>query len=194
MAQKSVSAVAPRRGFKEFIRKFFVGLKRNPHNIAMLMILISFVFYSLNLTNIADTTAKVMGKNMGQCEFVSMLLGMLAFVCFIRAFPRREKPKMAMIVLTILMDGAMIFCDILYNIRINQALTRVDPAPIVINEENTYILTAQSIVSVHIILLIVTIALIVLLPVYSKFIKKINTSIDVAGNDDLGSIDIGDED
>lgn len=194
MAQKSVSAVAPRRGFKEFIRKFFVGLKRNPHNIAMLMILISFVFYSLNLTNIADTTAKVMGKNMGQCEFASMLLGMLAFVSFIRAFPRREKPKMAMIVLTILMDGAMIFCDILYNIRINQALTRVDPAPIVINEENTYILTAQSIVSVHIILLIVTIALIVLLPVYSKLIKKINTSIDVAGNDDLGSIDIGDED
>lgn len=194
MAQKSVSSAAPRRGIKEFIRKFFVGLKRNPHNIAILMMLITFVVYSLNLTSIADTTAKVMGKNMGQCEFVSMLLGMLAFVSFLRAFPRREKPKTSMIVLTLLMDAVMIFCDIVYNVRINQALTRTDPAPVVINDENMYILKAQSIVSLHIILLIISIALIILLPVYSKLIKKINTSIDVAGNDDLGAIDIAGED
>lgn len=193
MAQSSVASAAPRRGFKEFIRKFFVGLKRNPQNIALVMMVVTFVIYSLNLTSIADTTAKVSLANMGQCEFVSMLLGILAFVSFLRAYPRREKPKVIMIGLTILMDAVMIFCDIIYTTRINQALTRPED-PIVITEDTQCITVAQGIVSLHIILMIVCIALIVLLPVYSKLLKKINTSIDVAGNDDIAAIDIANED
>lgn len=189
MAQKSVSSNAPRRGPKEFIRKFFVGLKRNPHNIAMAMMLVTFVIYSLNLTNIAKATQNVGYPNMGQCEFVSMLLGILAFVSFLRAFPRREKPKLSMIILTVLMNGAMIFCDIVYSSRINEYLSKNT-----IDENTASVPLAGGVVAIHIILLIISIALIVLLPVYSKLIKKINTSIDVEGNDNLGTIDIaGDE-
>ena len=46
--EQSVASVKPRRGFKEFVRKFFVSLKRSPHNIAMFVMLVTFVFYSLN--------------------------------------------------------------------------------------------------------------------------------------------------
>lgn len=193
MAQSSVASAAPRRGFKEFIRKFFVSLKRNPQNIALVMMLVTFVIYSLNLTSIANTTARVALANMGQCEFVSMLLGILAFVSFLRAYPRREKPKIVMIGLTIVMDVVMIICDIVYNTRISQAVNRATD-PLVVTEETNYIYVAQGIISLHIILLIVCIALIVLLPVYSKLLKKINTSIDVAGNDDIAAIDLASED
>ncbi len=193
MAQSSVASAKPRHGIKEFIRKFFVGLKRNPQNISMLMMLITFIIYSFNLTAISDTTAKVGLPNMGQCEFVSMLLGILSFVSFLRAFPRREKPNLIMIGLTILMLGVCVVMDIVYNLRITQGLTR-EVGPVVITEETAYITKAQGIMSLHMILLIVCIVLIVLLPVYSKLIRKINTSIEVEGNENIGSIDISSED
>ena len=45
-----------------------------------------------------------------------------------------------------------------------------------------------------IILLCVAIALVLLLPVYSKLLRKIKTSIDVGDNGEMGAIDISGED
>ena len=39
-----------RSGFGEFIRKSIVSLKRKPENIAMVVLVIAFLVYSLNLT------------------------------------------------------------------------------------------------------------------------------------------------
>ena len=41
---------------------------------------------------------------------------------------------------------------------------------------------------------IISIALILLLPVYSKLIRKINTSIEVAAGEEMAEIDISGED
>lgn len=191
--EQSVASVKPRRGFKEFVRKFFVSLKRSPHNIAMFVMLVTFAFYSLNLTSISNTTAAVNMANMGQCEFIAMLLGILAFVSFLRSFPRREKPKIVMIGLTVLMLAASVFADIVYVSRINTILTRAEDPIEIVPDKNGFITTAQAVVSVHIILLIISIALIVALPVYSKLIKKINTSIDIAGNENMGTIDMAED-
>ncbi len=197
---QSVASAAPRRGFKEFVRKFFVSLKRSPQNIALVMMLVTYVFYSLNLTNVSNTTAFVGKPNMGQCQFVAMLLGILSFVSFLRAFPRREKPKILMIGLTILMLAASAFVEIVYAFRIDSKLN--DPVhPLVIrdnkgelNDAGKAVLATQPIISIHIILLLICIALIVLLPVYSKLLRKINTSIDVAGNENMRSIDMANDD
>lgn len=197
---QSVASAAPRRGFKEFVRKFFVSLKRSPQNIAMVMMLVTYVFYSLNLTSISDTTAYVGKPNMGQCQFVAMLLGILSFVSFLRAFPRREKPKIVMIILTALMLAASTFAEIVYANRIESWLNDPINAPAIydnkgnITEIGNAVYGAQPIVSVHIILLLICIALIVALPVYSKLIKKINTSIDVAGNENMNSLDMASDD
>ncbi len=196
--EQSVASVKPRRGFKEFVRKFFVSLKRNPHNIAMFMMLVTYVFYSLNLTQISNTTAYINRANMGQCQFVSMLLGILSFVSFLRAFPRREKPKLVMIGLTVLMLAASTAAEFIYMTRINSALN--DPKFTIrepdgsLNIAGKAIYAAQPVVSVHIILLLICIGLIVALPVYGKLIKKINTSIDVAGNENMAAIDMAGED
>ena len=197
---QSVASAKPRRGFKEFVRKFFVTLKRNPHNIALFMMLVTFVFYSLNMTYISFTSIYANKQNMGQCQFVAMLLGILALVSFLRAFPRREKPSIAMIAITVVMLIASTAAEFLYATRINQYLNdtanppqgmRDDAGELTERGKNIY--TAQAVVSTHIILLIVCIGLIVLLPVYSKLIKKINTSIDVAGNENMAAIDMAED-
>lgn len=189
---QNVSSTAPRRGFKEFIRKFFVSLKRSPQRIALVSLVVAFLIYSLNLTSISKTTTKLLLPNMGQCEFVAMLFSILAFVCFLRAFPRREKPKLAMIVLIFLMLAALIFVDVVYYLRIIEAVTR-EVRPIVVNAENAYIAVAQNVVVMHIIFVLISAVLLATLPLYSKALRKINTSIDVEDNGEMEAIDISGE-
>lgn len=187
MAQKT--SAKPRRGIKEFIRKFFVSLKRAPQNIALVVLAAAFIVYSLNLTSIANTTARVNLANMGQCEFAAMLFSILAFVCFLRAFPKRQKPSVAMIALVFVMLALLIFVDIVYYSRIIQSVA----GGAAITSETAYIAVAQNVVVVHIVLIAATAVLLATLPVYSKMLKKINTSIDVEDNGELAAIDISGE-
>ena len=133
MKQKQVSA-GQRRGVKEFIRKFFVSLKRSPQNISLVALAVAFLVYSLNLTSIANTTARINSPNMGQCEFAAMLFSILSFVCFLRAFPKRQKPNKVMLGLLFLMMGIMVFADSVYLTRITMSLNRPDNQ-IVITED-----------------------------------------------------------
>ena len=71
----------------EMLRKFIVSLKRKPQNIAMAALVVSFLVYSLNLTSISNTTAKIQGGGMGFTGFCTMLFSILSFVCFLNAFP-----------------------------------------------------------------------------------------------------------
>lgn len=189
---QSNSSTAPRRGFKEFIRKFMVSLKRSPQRIALVSLVVAFLIYSLNLSSISKTTTLLLMPNMGQCEFVAMLFSILAFVCFLRAFPRREKPKIAMIVLIYLMMAALIFVDIVYYSRIIEAVTR-EVNRIEITAERAYIAIAQNVVVLHIIFVAVSAVLLATLPLYSKALLKINTSIDVEDNGEMEAIDISGE-
>lgn len=192
MAQNQVSA-KPRRGFKEFVRKLIVSLKRGPDKIPLLTMAAAFLVYSLNLTAISNTTAKIGLPNMGQCEFAAMLFSILAFVCFLRAFPRREKPKILMIVVIFVMAVGLIFVDCVYYARIIEGTTRTDPPPVLITSETAYIAVAQNIVVIHIILVAAAALLLAALPVYSKALRKINTSIEVEDNGELEVIDISGE-
>lgn len=192
MEQKQEST-KPKRGIKEFIRKFFVSLKRSPQNIALVALAGAFIVYSFNLTSIAHATSVINTANMGQCEFAAMLFSILAFVCFLRSFPKRQKPKTVMIILLFLMLLLLVFVDIVYIIRINEAFVRPEN-PIVLDDTTKYIASARSAVAVHIVFVAVTAFLLATLPVYSKLLKKINTSIDVEGNGDMDAIDISGED
>lgn len=190
---KQKTAKKQGRGIKEAIRKFIVSLKRAPQNIPLLTLVVAFLVYSLNLSSIANTTEKINGANMGQCEFVAMLFSILAFVIFLRTFPRRQKANKIMLGLLFFILALLAFVDVTYITRIITATTRAENA-IVIDESTSYISTAKSIVTLHVIFVAVTAALLILLPFYSKVIKKINTSIEVEGNDNIASIDISDED
>lgn len=180
------------KGLRELVRKLLVSLKRRPQTIPLIALACAFLVYSLNLTYISNTTAKIQGPQMGLCGFAAMLLSILSFVTFLGAFPKRKKANVPMLILMYIMFGAIIFSDIVYYGRIETALTRTEN-PISVTENTMYILKAQDIVIVHVVLIGVTAALIALLPLYGKLIKKINTSVDVEYSDNLGAIDISGE-
>ena len=178
---------------KEFFRKLLVSLKRRPQIIPMLVFAVAFLVYSLNLMNISDTTAKIQGAGMGLCGFATMLFSMLSFVCFLNAFPRRKKTNIPMLVLMFVMLGVIIFCDVFYMNAITRALTRPEN-PIVLSKSTVYIGLAYNMLNDHIVILAIGIVLVALLPVYSKLLKKIKTSVEVEDNGKLDAIDISGED
>lgn len=173
---------------KEFFRKFLVGLKRKPQNIALAALVISFVYYSLNLTLISNTTSRIQGPGMGIYGFVTMLFSMLSFMCFINAFPHRKKVNKPMLILLIVMTAAVIFSDIMYRNIIVAATT--GEGAVVVTEATIYIAEAYTMLGVHIVLLIVFLVLLALIPVYSKLIKKIKTSVEVESYGKMNSIEI----
>ena len=178
---------------REFFRKRLVALKRKPQLIALAVLVIAFIYYSFNLSSIANTTALINGPHMGLSSFAVMLLSVLSLVCFMNAFTHRKKAVIPMVVLTFVMLGILIFCDYYYNGRIVAALTRAE-SPIVPTGKNAFVAGTQNVIAVHRILLIIGAALFALLPVYSKLLRKINTSIEVEENKDMGTIDISGED
>ena len=175
--------------FAELKRKAIVTLKRNPHFLPLSTLLIGFLIYSLNLTDISNTTAKLQGQGMGLCSFVTMLFSMLSFLCMLNAFPKRQKPNILMILIMFVLFGCMIYADYSYIGRIIYATTRPDN-PIKITQSTSYITTAQTIMALHMIFTAVTAVFVVLEPLFAKLIRKINTSIEVEGNGKMASIEL----
>lgn len=174
---------------KEGTRKFFVALKRNPQYIPLAALLVSFLVYSLNLTVISNTTNKLLGANMGLCSFVTMLFSILSFVCMLNAFPKRQKPNIFMILIMLVMYGAVIYADYTY---VNTIIAEVNHPthPIVITPELSYIAEAESLLNVHMVLVGITMVCVLLEPLFAKLLRKINTSIDVEDNGEIGNIEL----
>lgn len=179
-------------GVKEAWRKFLVSIKRRPQMIPLVVLVVGFLVYSLNLMHVSDTTAKIQGPGMGLSGFATMLFSMLSLVCFMNAFPYRKKVNVPMLALMFAMLGVVIFADAYYLRCISNALTRAEN-PITITDATAYIASAQKYVRMHIGILCGGIALTVLLPVYSKLIRKIKTSVEVVDNGAMDEIDISGE-
>ena len=180
-------------GLKEAWRKFLVAIKRRPQMIPLTVLVVAFLVYSLNLMHISDTTAKIQGAGMGLSGFCTMLFSMLSMVCFMNAFPYRKKVNKPMLILMFVMLAVVIYSDVYYLGRIDAALTRA-ANPITITASTLYIAYAQWYIRMHIIILAVAIVLIVLLPVYSKLIRKIKTSVEVTDNGAMGEIELSGDD
>jgi hypothetical protein len=96
-----------------------------------------------------------------------------------------------MIVVMFVMFAVIIYCDIHYTNAIMAALTRAE-SPIALNETTIYIADAYNMLNTHVIMMGASAALVVLLPVYSKLLRKINTSVEVEGNDAMAAIELND--
>lgn len=191
---------------KERVRKFFVMLKKNPQYIPLVMLCISFLEYSLNLTSLSITTNYLMEPvkysgfpfsaespfklPMGLFQFVIMLMLMLSFVCMLNAFPKRQKPKVPMILLMLGIYGIVIGSDVCYMNCITVGLTK--SSNVTAELANT-INTAYFTVLINIFLVAVTAVLVIFEPLIAKLLKKIKTSIEVEGSGNIETIDIADE-
>jgi hypothetical protein len=180
------------KGLKEVWRKFLVALKRRPQSIPMVALVITFLFYSLNLMYISDTTAKIQGAGMGLAGFCTMLFSMLSFMCCMNAFPYRKKVNVPMLVLMFVMFAIIAGADVFYLRAIYAAITRAEN-PIVVTMNTIYIAYAEWYLRIHLMLLAITTVLVILLPVYTKLLRKIKTSVEVEDNGQMTAIDISGE-
>ena len=178
---------------KEMVRKFIVSLKRRPQMIPLAVFVIAFLVYTLNLSQVSNTTAKLQSGGMGLAGFAVMLFSMLSMVSFMNAFPYRKPVNKPMLILMFVMNAIIIFADVFYlgavaGVQGNEA-TRV-----AITGDTLYIVYAQYYLQRHIVVLAIAIVLTVLLPVYSKLLRKINTNREIEGNADMGAIDLAGDD
>ena len=178
---------------KEMRRKFLVSIKRRPQMIPLAVLVIAFLFYSLNMSVISNTTARIQGAGMGLAGFATMLFSMLSFMCFLNAFPYRKKVNVPMLVLMFAMFAIVLFADGYYISAIVRAMTR-ENNPIVVDLSTRYIDQARQYLSIHMGILACGMVLIALLPIYSKALRKINTSVDVGDNGQMGAIELSGED
>lgn len=173
---------------KEFFRKKVVYLKRNPKIIPLLILLFAFVYYSLNLASISETTLQIQrkGGNMGLTAFAIMLLSILSVVCLMNAFPRRKKPNIPMLVIGVLMIGIVIFCDIHYTNCIwawwIEGTRRFD-----------YVTKAYNAIYTHLYITIAGVVALALMPVYTRLLKLINTSVEVEDNGKMDAIELSED-
>ena len=194
MAKNNANNTGNPSGFKEFLRKVHVGLKRKPSVIPFLVMVVAFLVYSLRLSNISDTTARIQGTGMGLAGFATMLFSLLSFVACLNAFPKRKKANIPMLIVLFVMLGIILYCDFVYIAGINAAYARAAADGTTLISDNTkFIPKAMTTVKIHRVIIIIDIALIILLPVYGKFIRNIKTSIEVEGNEEMGDIDISGE-
>lgn len=89
-----------------------------------------------------------------------------------------------MLVLLFLMIALVIFADISYYNAVENALTR-ETNTLVITEKNIFVLKAQNVLIVHIVLEAVSALMIALIPVYGKLFRMINTSVKVEDNGEM---------
>lgn len=192
--------MAEKTGFKfkvkEFFRKRLVSIKRNPQNIALIVLVASFLTYSLSLTKFSNTTAKLNVTPMGLCEFVSMLFSILIMVCFLNSFPKRKKVKWVMVGIMFAMMAAIVAVDVVYYITASKAyesqIATKSGAELTkyLDEVSGYVNTSLRVIIAQIVLLGVAALLVAFLPLYRPLLKKINTSIEVEGNDDMETIEL----
>ena len=180
-------------GLKEFVRKRIVALKHKPQTIPMIMPVITFLYYSLNLTQISNATAIVNKTPMGLCGFIAMLFSMLALVCFMNSFPSRKPVNKPMLILMFVMMLGILGADTIYYNIVMSALGGTSGVKLT-GDKIDVMIKAVTVLWNHRILIVVSLALVVLMPLYSKLIRKINTSIEVEAGEEMAAIDVAGED
>lgn len=189
--------------FGEWARKKVVGLKRKPETIPLIVLLITsvyFLFILFSISQCLDIKGSQMMTNIGKpnqkylsaggiCTFASTLLSILVLVTFLNAFPKREDPKLAFIILVYVMIAGILACDLVYYLQVNNLLIHDDT---IIDEQGYLLESTQLKVMVHMILLVVSTVMFALYPVWKKLIRSIDTSIVLESTSEnmQGEIDI----
>lgn len=179
---------------KEFLRKTMVTLKRRPHLIALVMSLVSFIVYSFNLTDVSNTTFKLGQDYMGLCQFAVMLFSALSLVCLLGAFPRRQRPKVLMIVLYFLMSAVIILCDVVYYNVIQSQIAGPNP-PFTLKPDGSenYVLRAESLMITHMVLVGISVLLTATVKLYGKLFQLVNTNVELEYTEATEKIEIDEE-
>lgn len=178
--------------FKEWGRKRLVSLKRKPQTIALIFMLIPSLIYILGLGTmsngvLSETTTSFKGVDwVGHAIFVNNLFSILILLLFLNTFPKRKKPNLIFAALVFVFAIIMILMDVLFYVQMAEATSQEG-----INVSNiTY--SAMNLSIIHIVFLVIAMVVFAMVPIYKKWLMKINTRKEVESNEIKGTIDIED--
>lgn len=156
---------------KDYINKQIVNLKRAPHIIPLVILVICCIIYTFSLTEHSNASMYVSSSIIAFYVFVITLSSMLAIFSYINAYPKGKKNK-KMLIVAIFLITLQILLGILYlDIMFYETMERTSPVPITPD-----IAKSMNMTFVHIGSLLVALAVIFLKPVYHKMLLKIDTS------------------
>lgn len=176
---------------KEWFRKRIVALKRAPHNIPFVyMVIVSFIWLVCLFTFSQAVDASAASYT-GIAVFLTTLFSILVLALFLSAFPKRKKPNIVFIVLVFVFLVIIILSDFLYYYMETTFLSTRDPS---FAESKPFIGQSLTLSITHMVLVGVGILLLATLPLYKKLILKINTKKVIESNDLTEEIDTSEED
>ena len=182
---------------KEWCRKRIVALKVRPQTIPLLVMVITTVYFMLVLFSLSKAVMLAAGDPhtaaTGICIFITTLLSLLYIVSFLNSFPKRKKPNIFFIVLVGVMIAGQLACDLVYYLQMDACIKNITNL-----SSDMYVActAAQPYMIGHIVLLALSAVVFALLPVYTKLIRKIDTSIKLESATEHmhGNIDIEEDD
>ena len=176
---------------KEWFRKRIVALKRAPHNIPLVyMVIVSFVWLVCLFTFSQAVDASAANYT-GIAVFLTTLFSILVLALFLSAFPKRKKPNIVFIVLVFVFMVIIILSDFLYYYMETTFLSTRDPS---FAAGKPFIGKSLTLSITHMVLVGVGIILLATLPLYKKLLLKINTKKVIESNDLSEELDTSEED
>ena len=177
-----------KEGFKEWLRKQIVGLKRHTHRIPLFVLLVAGLIYLFSLGSISQSVMDYTSLSWpGISSFVGTLFSILVLITYMRAYPKRKKTNIPMLVVTFVFVAFMIFMDVMFYVEFSN-----ETAGITIIKD--YYGTTTNVLITHIVFLGIAAVLMATLPLYKAALMKINTRKNIESTDIKEVIDTTDMD
>ncbi len=161
---------------KEWFRKRLVALKRAPQNIPFAFLFLCCALYFIWLFTFSRSVTACMGTQFtGLLVFLCTLLSLLSVALFLSAFPKRKKANPWFVALLFVFMAGMIACDVGYycimKAFVAEQLGKIDT--FLVGKE--YVQTSFIYAIVHASLVGVSALSLAFLPLYRRWINKIDT-------------------
>lgn len=167
---------------KERFRKFLVTTKRKPQRLAFFPLLIATFLWMIGIVYFGQVTIYVDVPAMGLCVFINTMFSILTLLLFMNAFPKRGKQcNYIMLALTFVFIAVIITCDLVWYIKCepehisayNEAVSKNDISALKKIEPG---LKAFPVMITHLVFVCIGAVLLATMPIYKKWLLKINTS------------------
>lgn len=179
------------RKFRNGLTKKLVSLKRRPQIIPILLLCVTCMVYTFNLTAHSNAAIYVTDSLIALYVFIITLCSMLTVFSYMNAYSKGKR-NLPMLVVCLIMLAIQIVLDVVcYSIYMNEITNLGTPLTLdVVNAINGSV--------AHLVFLAISTLAVVLLPVYHKLILKIPTQVDDEEgdnmDDDAGEISSEDDD
>ena len=165
---------------KDYFRKQTVNLKRMPQRIPLLLLCISCMVYTFNLTAHSNASMYVNSRIVALYVFIITLASMLAVISHINAYSGGKKHAamlivtVALVILQLALDG-LYLKDMFY-----ETMFRANPVPVTRD-----IADSMNRTMMHMGFLVVSLLAIAFQPLYHRALLKIDTSTEDIEDSDI---------